>query len=889
MRSFMCRTFPSRHSSAPAVDRFRWVAAVVLSLLAAACDHGTDPPPPPSALTVAVQTSEGTPVANVVLRLTAPGGTTTSGLTDSEGRYQFTSLAAGEYRVSQTPPLGFEAVAGEQTVQMSADRTLNMTARAVRDVTATVGPGTTDTLAVASGTYVAVQGSAGGQVSIRLQESATTGFGELDVVGTPVVLTTTAGSAASAGPAHSRQAAPAATVGVTVWQRVEDCTGASVGMAFRVDPAGGGDPLFLFADASCTTWTDPRTGRSGKAVQGTAQVPAGARFPIAVFTRDTQCTTGTARAIYRHPSTPEGGSRIPLVLIHGWQKDAYTCEWFEGYHPETETFGPLVAGILANTDLASKYTIYFLRYPTFQSVGVASEFLHQEILSRGWASNGVVLVGHSMGGLVGRGYMAAHGADAVRALITLGTPHEGSPLADVHTVESQCGSGLAGAYIFSPTAGSDDLRPGGAWISQLRDHTDHGSQVLTLAGDISGDAFPGFKMAAARCVLNGMLEAAGVADRRNDGIVPVTSAIPLWTGVQQVLTSEDHLELPGGPAAGRVRFMLGELARCLPGEPPPPVAANQFPLSGTLGRQDAGRIDVVLNPIRIDGDLVSGLTKDNFAIVEDNCLKYFDVTTDEGNIGVDIVFIQDLSGSMSDAIDGVRSSAISFAADLQARGLNVQVGSVGFSGPGSIITHPGEGQCEAIGPVHNLSSPASFVSHVEDAWYAYDGCDSPENGLEAIEYAHRNMAWRTGAARAYILITDVSLHHAGTSCNGGGPCTDQTIASIVSLVGGSSTIHAIAPASAYERTYEGGADPWLLATGTGGSRLVLPASGYVDLNELGITEAIAEVVRLTFTSTTSTRGAHRLRIRVTVDGKVAEIAPGLVEYSVHPSLQRSAP
>ncbi|MFD2365881.1 esterase/lipase family protein [Pseudoduganella sp. GCM10020061] len=41
----------------------------------------------------------------------------------------------------------------------------------------------------------------------------------------------------------------------------------------------------------------------------------------------------------------------------------------------------------------------------------------------------VILVAHSMGGLVGRAYLRAHGSGAVARLITLGTPHHGTALA----------------------------------------------------------------------------------------------------------------------------------------------------------------------------------------------------------------------------------------------------------------------------------------------------------------------------------------------------------------------------------------------------------------------------------------------------------------------------
>ncbi|MYM88917.1 alpha/beta fold hydrolase, partial [Rugamonas sp. FT82W] len=44
-------------------------------------------------------------------------------------------------------------------------------------------------------------------------------------------------------------------------------------------------------------------------------------------------------------------------------------------------------------------------------------------------SKQVIIVGHSMGGLVARAWLRRHGADAVARVITLGTPHHGTALA----------------------------------------------------------------------------------------------------------------------------------------------------------------------------------------------------------------------------------------------------------------------------------------------------------------------------------------------------------------------------------------------------------------------------------------------------------------------------
>jgi triacylglycerol esterase/lipase EstA (alpha/beta hydrolase family) len=62
----------------------------------------------------------------------------------------------------------------------------------------------------------------------------------------------------------------------------------------------------------------------------------------------------------------------------------------------------------------------------------------------------VVIVGHSMGGLVARAYLRRWGAAKVRRVITVGTPHQGSVLAHVFP-----GRSLA------------EMRPGNPWLEEL--------------------------------------------------------------------------------------------------------------------------------------------------------------------------------------------------------------------------------------------------------------------------------------------------------------------------------------------------------------------------------------------------------------------------------------
>ena len=62
----------------------------------------------------------------------------------------------------------------------------------------------------------------------------------------------------------------------------------------------------------------------------------------------------------------------------------------------------------------------------------------------------LVVVGHSMGGLVARAYLRTHGVAKVIRLITLGTPHSGSELAKYGIGENAC-----------------QMWPGSMWLATL--------------------------------------------------------------------------------------------------------------------------------------------------------------------------------------------------------------------------------------------------------------------------------------------------------------------------------------------------------------------------------------------------------------------------------------
>jgi triacylglycerol lipase len=110
----------------------------------------------------------------------------------------------------------------------------------------------------------------------------------------------------------------------------------------------------------------------------------------------------------------KAAGRPPLLLIHGYQ-----CNrgfWFR-LRPWLEAAGWTVA--THNLEPA---------WADIDSYADGIERRIDEVLAATGAQQ-VILVGHSMGGLVLRAYLRRHGREKVARIVTLGSPHQGTRLA----------------------------------------------------------------------------------------------------------------------------------------------------------------------------------------------------------------------------------------------------------------------------------------------------------------------------------------------------------------------------------------------------------------------------------------------------------------------------
>lgn len=140
------------------------------------------------------------------------------------------------------------------------------------------------------------------------------------------------------------------------------------------------------------------------------------------------------RWLIRDPPTAPGA--MPVLLLHGVLCNAGVLHPMKKYLT-ARGVGP----------------IYALSYgPPLASIELFADQTSKKIdaILAATAAQQVVIVAHSMGGLVARAHLRKFGGAKVRRLITLGAPHQGSML----------------AYIF-PGVSLSQLRPGNAWLSEL--------------------------------------------------------------------------------------------------------------------------------------------------------------------------------------------------------------------------------------------------------------------------------------------------------------------------------------------------------------------------------------------------------------------------------------
>ena len=267
----------------------------------------------------------------------------------------------------------------------------------------------------------------------------------------------------------------------------------------------------------------------------------------------------------------------------------------------------------------------------------------------------------------------------------------------------------------------------------------------------------------------------------------------------------------------------------------------------------------------------------------DDFPKGFDVYNVKDDAGkkllVDVVFLVDNSGSMSEEANTVANSIVAWSQSLINLGLDLNVGCVGY----------GEGN-HAINGALNMTTPASLKAYLErysgtsrtkgfggnDAQTLenlartsgrYENGSDRECGMVALRYAHDNFNFRGGANRIYVNFTDESNQPNGIS-DWSVEYLNPTLGNWKSNYG---TVHTVYSDYKFNQNdYLRDEQPWLMSEYTGGTTIFVDnyATDW-DLTTLPVTGAMqnSSILRTTNHSMFKDGKSHRIKITVQTPSK----------------------
>lgn len=162
---------------------------------------------------------------------------------------------------------------------------------------------------------------------------------------------------------------------------------------------------------------------------------------------------------------------------------------------------------------------------------------------------------------------------------------------------------------------------------------------------------------------------------------------------------------------------------------------------------DFPNIDLIFqSKIEETGQSLRNLSKENVFFYED-LVEIEDFTLEKDTSGgvnrADIIFVLDVTGSMTQEIDGVKENIAEFADSLSYQGVDFRLGMVTF--------------LDEIENIYDFTSNVQLFQQYVNEQYAHGGGDMPENSLEALMAASQ-FDFRLNANRIFIWITDAAYH-----------------------------------------------------------------------------------------------------------------------------------
>lgn len=238
---------------------------------------------------------------------------------------------------------------------------------------------------------------------------------------------------------------------------------------------------------------------------------------------------------------------------------------------------------------------------------------------------------------------------------------------------------------------------------------------------------------------------------------------------------------------------------------------------------------------------------------------------------IDLVFLVDNSGSMSEEADAIARDIISWSDLLVTSGLDVRFGCVGYDGEitGAIDLTTAEKLSEYLERGYGTSRTRGFggpnsslLQQLASNYYLNSWSD--ECGVAALRMANDNFSFRHGANRVYVNFTDEGNYSGGRS--------DFSVEYVNNANNWSTengTVHTVFsdnPAYCYNEA------PWLLSEYTGGTIIYANSSfSDVSLATLPVTGAMQNSYIIRFTNIEELIDGETHTIHITVRSKDGSI------------------
>ena len=139
--------------------------------------------------------------------------------------------------------------------------------------------------------------------------------------------------------------------------------------------------------------------------------------------------------LYRIRRAPAsvGPAPFALILVHGWQSDQLTCGSASAWRPADVTWSTFLArfypadGSPGEDSRLQLFDVWIAHYPSHRSIQSNGDALAR-LIAQQIPNQRIVVLAHSMGGLVTAAALRTSPALAIDTIVALGTPWRGSPI-----------------------------------------------------------------------------------------------------------------------------------------------------------------------------------------------------------------------------------------------------------------------------------------------------------------------------------------------------------------------------------------------------------------------------------------------------------------------------